>query len=138
MTHIKSKWDQPQIQVENLTRGQIVTTICEIADNEWARFRGLIGHAPLKSGEGMLILPCSSVHTHFMGFPIDVLFVHKDHRVVGLCENLKPWRFGPMFQGVRYVIELPADTVAGNRLPDGRPTADTGLRVLDVVLGDSL
>ena len=112
MTQTNSSKDRSQIQVENLTRDQTVVTACEVADNEWTRFRGLIGHAPLVPGEGMLIMPCSSIHTHFMGFPIDVLFVDKDHQVVGINENLKPWRFGRMFRRVRYVIELPPGTVA--------------------------
>ena len=112
MTQDTSSGDQPQIKVENLTRGQTVVADCEIADSGWTRFKGLIGHEPLAQGEGMLINPCSSIHTHFMGFPIDVLFVDKEHKVVGVNENLKPWRFGRMFRGVRYVIELPAGTVA--------------------------
>jgi uncharacterized membrane protein (UPF0127 family) len=104
--------DQHQIQVKNLTREQTVVTACKVADNGWTRFRGLIGHAPLEQGDGMLIVPCSSIHTHFMGFAIDVLYVDRDLKVVGIDANLKPWRFGHFYKRVRFVVELPPGTVA--------------------------
>jgi hypothetical protein len=112
MSQANSSKDRPQVRVENLTRAQTVVAACEVADNEWTRLRGLIGHAPLAPGEGLLIVPCSSIHTHFMGFPIDVLYVDKEQKVVGVDENLKPWRFGHFFRRVRFVVELPAGTVA--------------------------
>ena len=62
------------IRVENLTRAQPVVTVGEVADSYWRRLRGLIGSKPLEPGEGLLIVPCNSVHSHFMGFPIDVLY----------------------------------------------------------------
>jgi uncharacterized membrane protein (UPF0127 family) len=99
------------IRVENLTREQPLVTDGWVAHTEWARFRGLIGHRPLKPGQGLLIVPCSSIHTHFMSFPIDVIFVDESNTVVGMNEKLKPWRFGRLFRRVKYVIELPAGTI---------------------------
>lgn len=110
MTPPSNEEVQPTISVENLTRGQTLVEAAEVADNPWTRFRGLIGHKPLEPGEGLLIVPCSSIHTHFMSFPIDVLYVGKDHKIVGINGNLKPWRFGSFLRKVRYVIELPAGT----------------------------
>jgi uncharacterized membrane protein (UPF0127 family) len=100
------------IRVENVTRGQTLVTTGRVADTYWTQLRGLIGHKPLAEGEGLLIAPCSSVHTHFMSFPIDVLFVDRGQQVVGIDENLRPWRFGRFHRGVRFVIELPAGTAA--------------------------
>jgi uncharacterized protein len=100
------------VRVENLTSGETLVTAGRVADNSWTRFRGLIGHPPLAKGEGLLIVPCSSIHTHFMGFPIDVLYVHADHKIVGIDRDLRPWRFGRFYRRVRYVLELPAGAVA--------------------------
>ena len=80
MTQANSSKNLQQIQVHNLTREQTVVAACEIADNTWTRFRGLIGHEPLTEGQGLLIVPCGSIHTHFMGFPIDVLYVDRTRR----------------------------------------------------------
>ena len=49
------------------------------ADTFFTRFKGLIGAPSLTKGEGLLILPCNSIHTHVMRFPIDVLYVSKDN-----------------------------------------------------------
>ena len=99
------------VRVENLTREQTLVSEGRVADGEWTRLRGLIGHDPLEPGQGLLIVPCSSIHTHFMSFPIDVLFVDKTQKVVGINERLKPWRFCRLFRNVRFVIELPAGTI---------------------------
>ena len=98
------------IRVENLTRGQMLVTAGRVADTMWTRLRGLIGHDPLASGEGLLVLPSRSVHTHFMGFPIDVVYVNAAKEVVGIDRNLAPWRFGRFYRRVHFVIELPSGT----------------------------
>jgi uncharacterized membrane protein (UPF0127 family) len=87
-----------------VTRGRV-------ADNMWTRLKGLIGSRPLEAGEGLLIVPCQSVHTHFMRFPIDVVYVDAADQVVGLHHSLPPWRFGRFHRRARFVIELPAGTV---------------------------
>ena len=110
------------IRVENVTRGQTLITAGRVADTMWARLRGLIGSRPLAQGEGLLILPGKSVHTHFMGFPIDVIYVNAADEVVGIDRNLAPWRFGRFYRRVRFVIEVPAgradatDTQVGDQL----------------------
>ena len=58
-----------------------------------ARFRGLMGAASLPAGQGMLFPGTRSVHTHFMRFPIDVVFLDTDGRVVSIRHGLRPWRF---------------------------------------------
>ena len=65
----------PPLQIENVTRGILVVTRGRSADNFFTRFKGLMGAPCLAAGEGLLILPCNSIHTHFMRFPIDVLYV---------------------------------------------------------------
>jgi uncharacterized membrane protein (UPF0127 family) len=100
-----------KVQVHNITRGESLVTHGRVADNMWTRLKGLIGSPPLEPGEGLLIAPCQSIHTHFMGFPIDVLYVDRENQVVGLHRSLPPWRFGSFHRRARFVIELPAGTL---------------------------
>jgi uncharacterized protein len=65
----------------------------------------------INRGEGILIDPCSSIHTFWMRFPIDVVYVDRDGRVVRADRSMKPWRIGPIFTGSRWVVELPSGTI---------------------------
>jgi uncharacterized protein len=71
--------------------GEVVCT-CEIAERYHERLVGLLGRRSLPAGEGLLIRPASSVHTLFMRFPIDVVFLDRDGVVVGIRHNVAPWR----------------------------------------------
>lgn len=106
--------------IDNLTRGVTIVSAGRMASNFWARLRGLMGTRELAAGEGLVIKPCRSVHTHFMRFAIDVLYVGPDDVVVGIDRNLKPWRVGRFHKQVHYVIELTAGGAAvcqvGDRL----------------------
>ena len=57
------------------------------------RIRGLIGTKDLLPDEGMLILKCNAIHTFFMSFPIDAIFLDKNDNVVKTVKNIRPWRF---------------------------------------------
>jgi uncharacterized membrane protein (UPF0127 family) len=57
------------------------------------RIRGLIGTKDLPPDEGMLILKCNAIHTCFMSFPIDAIFLDKNDNVVKTVKNIRPWRF---------------------------------------------
>ena len=109
-----------RLRAYNVTRNCTLIEHGAVADGFWARLRGLIGHRPLRDGEGLMITPCNSVHTFFMGFPIDVVYVTADGEVAGLAEKLSPFRIGPIVRRARFVLELPAGTVArtGTQLGD--------------------
>src|ERR671938_317897 len=57
--------------------------------------RGLLGRGELERGEGLLLEPAGSIHTFFMRFPIDAVFLDRGLRVVGLAPELAPWRLEP-------------------------------------------
>jgi len=113
--------DSP-LRVVNLTRQRTLVAGGQVANTWWSRLRGLIGSEPLAPGEGLLIVPCKAIHTHFMRFPIDVLYVDAGKEVVGIGHALPPWRFGRLYHRSRFVLELPAgaanntDTQVGDRL----------------------
>jgi uncharacterized membrane protein (UPF0127 family) len=87
--------------------GVVVCEECLVAATPFARMRGLLGRRSLPSGEGILLRPAGSVHTFFMRFAIDVVFLDDELRVVGIASNLRPWRTAGR-RGAKAVLELPA------------------------------
>jgi len=90
----------------------------EPAFDSKSRNRGLLGRAGLDDGSALILAPCSSIHTFFMRFAIDVLFVKKDGRVVKTYSALPAWRIA-FALGAFAVIELPAGTVAASDTRSG-------------------
>jgi len=80
---------------------------CRVASSFASRFRGLMGVAEQPAGTGLLLPRTSSVHTHFMRFPIDVLFLDSELRIISLVNALRPWRFARA-KGADSVLELAA------------------------------
>jgi uncharacterized membrane protein (UPF0127 family) len=88
-------------------RGEAVCERCELAESTLARMRGLLGRDGLAPGEGMLIHPAPSVMTFFMRFPIDVVFLDRDKRIVKIVAGLGPWKIASARKAVA-ALELPA------------------------------
>jgi uncharacterized membrane protein (UPF0127 family) len=72
--------------------GRMVCERCVFADTALTRMRGLLGRRELAPGEGILLRPAASVHTAFMRFPIDVVFIDRENRIVKITYELGPWR----------------------------------------------
>jgi len=106
------------VRLVNATRGAVIAEQARVADNPWSSFVGLMGKPGLPAGEALLITPSSSIHTHFMRFAIDVLYVNRDNIIVGIDRDLKPWRFGRFYKQVRYVVEMAAGGAAGCEVGD--------------------
>jgi uncharacterized membrane protein (UPF0127 family) len=107
------------VRLVNESRGSELGKRVEVADNFWTRFRGLMLRGGLEPDGGLVIEPCSSIHTMWMRFPIDVLYMDKEHRVVRADAAMPPWRIGPLRPGSHYVIELPAGTIAASGTQPG-------------------
>jgi uncharacterized membrane protein (UPF0127 family) len=73
--------------------------------------RGLLGRDGLAQGEGLLIKPCGSVHTFFMRFPIDVVFLDRELSVLAVRPEVRPWRTAGA-RGAKVVLELAAAEAA--------------------------
>ena len=73
--------------------------------------RGLIGRQGLPAGEGLLVSPAPAIHTAFMRFPIDAVFLDRNMRVVDIVERLRPWRMASK-RRARAVLELSAGECA--------------------------
>ena len=87
--------------------GRIVCDRCQIADGPVTRARGLLGRSGLDRGEGILLQPTFSIHTFFMRFAIDVVFLDRNGFVVAIVERLRPWRAATRLRA-RAVLELAA------------------------------
>jgi uncharacterized membrane protein (UPF0127 family) len=102
----------------NMTRETVVCERAVIADRPLARLRGLIGRGAMAAGEGLLLRPAPSIHTAFMRFPIDVLFLDNDLNVLKVVEALKPWRTAAA-RRARATLELPAGELAEREVEVG-------------------
>ncbi len=87
--------------------GRVVCEEAILADGPLTRMKGLLGRRSLSGREGVLLRPTASVHTAFMRFPIDVVFLDADMRVLRVVVDLKPWRAAGC-RGARAVLELSA------------------------------
>jgi uncharacterized membrane protein (UPF0127 family) len=111
LNQLPAMYAQANSTALNATRGVALASDLEVATSLLARTRGLLGQSVLRPGSGLLIDPCPSVHTWFMRFPIDVIFLDGKNCVVGLKRDLKPFRMAGCWRGVR-TLELPAGTIA--------------------------
>jgi uncharacterized membrane protein (UPF0127 family) len=93
----------------SLTRpdGRVVVEHCLVAARPLRRMRGLLGRRSLPGGEGILLRPAASIHTFFMRFPIDVVFLDRELVVVGIAAALRPWRIAGE-RGAHSALELPS------------------------------
>ena len=89
----------------SFTDGRALCEECVVADNPFTRLRGLLGRRGLGAGEGLLLRPSPSIHTWFMRFAIDVVFLDPELRVLRVAHAVKPWRFAGC-RGARAVLEL--------------------------------
>lgn len=98
--------------IRNTTRGTSLADKARVAKSFAARGRGLMFTDPLSPGEGLVIAPCNSIHMFFMRYPLDVVFLDAQNRVVFLYESIKPWRIGRIVKGAKAAVELPERTIA--------------------------
>lgn len=90
-----------------------------IANKYFSRMKGLLGRDGLSYDKCMVIYPCNSVHTYFMKFPIDVLFLNKEYKVVRIIENLRPFKVSPFVRKAYYVVEIAARPGIKNMIHEG-------------------
>jgi len=98
------------VVVRNQTRGAVLGNAVTVADTSAARNAGLLHHTCLQPGEGLWIVPSQSVHTFFMKFSIDLVYLDKRQRVRKVRHAVPPWRVSACW--AHSVLELPAGSVA--------------------------
>lgn len=100
-----------KLRVINKTNGVVLAARARLASSFYDRFIGLMGQAELPPGDGLHLVPCNSIHTFFMRFPIDVVFLDTQNRVVSLRSGLRPWRATAIGRA-HSVLELPTGVAA--------------------------
>ena len=85
-----------------------IATRVEVADGYWSRLRGWQFRAPPPDGFALLLIPCRSVHTFWLRFPLDLILLDKSGMVVDVRRKVAPWRIVPGRADVHGVLELPA------------------------------
>jgi hypothetical protein len=99
-----------KVLVRNHTRDTILGDAVEIADTSEKRRVGLLKHVRLEPGAGLWIVPCESVHTFFMKFPIDLVYLDKQRKVRKVKHAVPAWRLSACLTA-HSILELPAGTV---------------------------
>ena len=98
-----------KVLVRNQTRKTVLAQAADVADSSAKRRTGLLKHERLEPGEGLWIVPCESVHTFFMKFPIDLVYLDKKRRVVKVRDSVPAWRLSACLRA-HSILEVPAGT----------------------------
>ncbi|MBW1806815.1 MAG: DUF192 domain-containing protein [Deltaproteobacteria bacterium] len=107
------------MRIINLTRDSL------LADKAWeaktirARMKGLLGRDKLEEGQGLLIRPCTSIHSFFMRFVFDAAFIDKAGRVLHVIHSMKKWRMSKYVARADGVVELPAGVLKDSQTSVG-------------------
>jgi uncharacterized membrane protein (UPF0127 family) len=114
--------------VVSVAGGPIVCERCVVADSFGGRLRGLLGRRELASGDGLLLRPSGAIHTWFMRFAIDAVFLDRELRVLRVAPALRPWRMA-WRRRTRIVLELASGEAAARKITVGdRLVIDPGQR----------
>lgn len=115
--------------VKNADKGTTVAKNAKLASSLVSRFNGLMLKKGVDDGGGLLLTPSGSIHSFFMRFRFDALFLDREGRVTKVVPAMKPWRVAFGGKGAKDVLELPAGvaertgTTAGDRLAFEEPAA---------------
>ena len=107
------------MKIISLTRDTLLADNAVLASNLLSRIIGLLGRKELKPKEALILTPCNSVHTFFMRFSIDVIFLDKDNKIIASISRLRPFRISKIYFRGHTVIELPSGTLEAVRVEPG-------------------
>jgi uncharacterized membrane protein (UPF0127 family) len=107
-----------KLHILNVTRGTVLATHIDVADSGPKRNKGLLGRKSLEPGEGLWIVPCESVHTFFMQFAIDLVYLDRNHRIKKVRGSVPPWRLSACLSA-HSILELPAGTIQSTQTQAG-------------------
>lgn len=97
--------------VYNQTRECFLSLGVSVADTTFARLKGLIGRLKLRFDEGLWVVPSCGVHTLGVLFPLDLIYLDDDHRVIHIVEHFPRFRIAPLRAQAASVLELPTHTI---------------------------
>jgi uncharacterized protein len=115
MRHVTVLCQQATTEAPVLVASQVA-----VANNPWSRLKGLMGQAALAEDTGLLLQPCNSIHSFFMRFTFDAVFLDKTNTIVGLVHAMPPWRVSKLYPNAKATLELPAGSIERLKLALGQ------------------
>ena len=115
---LRPQSSETRLQVLNITRHAVLASRLEVANSGSRRSKGLLGRARLDPGEGLWILPCEAVHTFFMQFPIDLVYLDRKNRIRKIRSAVPPWRLSACLSA-HSVLELVPGTIRDTQTQPG-------------------
>ena len=109
----------PTYCVYNQTRECFLSLGVTPADTIFKRLKGLIGRLRMRSDEGLWVIPSNGVHTWGVLFPLDLIYLDENYRVVCATEHFPRFRFGPLKIHAASVLELPTHTIYSSQTQPG-------------------
>lgn len=106
------------MKIIDVTESEVLAENTQMADSFFKRLKGLLGTDGIESGSAMVLKPCNSVHTIGMRYPIDVIFVDGNNKVLKLVSHLPALRFA-FCSEASYVVELKAGVIDARSLRIG-------------------
>jgi uncharacterized membrane protein (UPF0127 family) len=100
------------LSVRNADRGTTLATRARLASSYWDRLMGLMGRKRIDEGGGLFITKSASIHSFFMRFRFDAVFIDRENRVVSVTPSMRQWWVAFGGRGAKDVIELPAGVAA--------------------------
>jgi uncharacterized protein len=100
------------MKIINNSDKTVIAANCVLADTLLKRLKGLMGRESFAEDDGLLIRPCNSIHTFFMRFSIDVIFLDSKNMVVGLCPGIKPFKLSKLYFKACSALELPEGVIS--------------------------
>lgn len=92
--------------------GAMIVQSLEVADGFWSRLVGLQFRSGLPTGHGLLLVPCSSIHTFMMRFPLDVVMLSRRGQILAVRHGVRPWRILLPVRHTFAILEMPAGTAS--------------------------
>jgi uncharacterized membrane protein (UPF0127 family) len=107
------------MELRNKTENIILSTEVIVAENFFDRLKGLLGKDNLPANTCIIISPCKSIHTFFMKFTIDVIFIDKNYKVIEIIKNIKPCKTSKYIKKAWAVIEISNDSIISSKVSVG-------------------
>lgn len=106
--------------LKNLEDNQIICNKVDIADSFFKRLKGLMFTKELPPDSSMYIYPCGQIHTFFMNYDIDVLYLDKNNTILAIDDSIKPCKVGKKVKGAVAVVELQAGKAKKSNIKVGQ------------------
>jgi uncharacterized membrane protein (UPF0127 family) len=103
------------MKIINKSNDTILAENVILANTPFKRMKGLLGKKEFSKGQALILRPCNSIHTFFMYFPIDILFVNRNNKVVKAVSSLKPFRLSGIYLNSAFAIELPSGIILSTK-----------------------